>query len=84
MDRDRIEPEYLDDITDRICEIILDEIKKVPAEHYQYRSYMATTIMHNVVTYAAINHYEGIGMFEEAKETWRQASLQALDDEFDL
>ena len=84
MKRSRIEPEYFDDITERLSEIIIDELNKIPEDMYFVRSHMATTLMHNMVTYAAINHYEGLGMFEEAKETWRQASLAALDEEFGL
>ena len=79
----KFDEQYFEDIIERLSDIIIDELNKVPKELYYYKSHIATNLMHQIVTYAAINHYEGIGMFEEAKAVWREASQAALDDQFE-
>jgi hypothetical protein len=63
------------DKVDELCKIInnLDES--------ELRSDFAAYACYHIVTQAAYNHYEGLGILQEVMMLWREESLAAMEDE---
>jgi hypothetical protein len=76
----QIRDKHLKEIED-FMHIISDFIDNIPNEVYYLKSYAAERIATEAVIFGASNHYEGLGIFEEAMLSYRQTSKEILEEE---
>lgn len=66
-----------EDINNEI-EKIKDFFEQIPDE---LKSTAAERLIYEIVNWASFNHYEALGIFEEAKISFRENSIRILNEE---
>lgn len=72
-----VRPASLDEVEKELV-LIRELIKRVPEE---YRSDAASMIIREAVIFGSFNHFEALGILEEAKLEYREISMQVLREE---
>ena len=79
---EQLRVEYLEKI-DEFMDVVSQFIKSIPDEIYHLKSYAAERIACEAVNWGSYNHYEALGIFQEALMSYRETSKKILDEELE-
>lgn len=81
-EKENIFEKVTDEDIDQEIERLVSLFKQIPYDTVTgFKARSAERLIAQVINYAALNHYEALGILEEAKLQYREISLEIMDEE---